>query len=208
MTTYGFKKNKCREEVYTKEEAVGKEDIVVLRGSVTTAAKSEEETIHYNTYTLDFPDGFNKDNCVCLAFGISTAIDTVQGFSYEILDPSESRSWLRSSLYRNIILGENHNLGKISMTIGTPYSEEFTVRYKIVLMKHEVSDDTYTLGDVNGDGKIDSLDTEMITQYTLGNIALTEQQLKAGDVNKDGLTDMLDATIITQYINGTIDSLE
>lgn len=110
-------------------------NIAILEGTVTTSEKLENETLHYNTYSFNFPEGFNKNNCYCIAFGISTTGESIQGYSYEILDPSDIRSWLRSSLYRNIILGMNNNISKIGVTIGTPFTEQMTIRYKIVLMK-------------------------------------------------------------------------
>lgn len=64
--------------------------------------------------------------------------------------------------------------------------------------------ETYTKGDVNEDGKIDSLDASMVlTEYaavaTQQPSTLTENQKKAADVNEDGKVDALDASKILEY---------
>lgn len=59
----------------------------------------------------------------------------------------------------------------------------------------------YILGDVDGNGKIDSIDALMVLQYNAqieGHDELTEQQLLAADVNQDNKVDSLDALAILQ----------
>ena len=63
------------------------------------------------------------------------------------------------------------------------------------------------LGDVNGDGKVNSIDAsrvleEYATLATTGKSSLTDAQRKAADVNCDGKVDSKDATaIIVMYSN-------
>ena len=64
--------------------------------------------------------------------------------------------------------------------------------------------DACLLGDVNMDGMVDSLDTNILYRYanddeTLG--ALSDAQLVLGDVNKDGMMDSLDTNILYRYAN-------
>ncbi|MBQ3139425.1 MAG: leucine-rich repeat protein [Ruminococcus sp.] len=63
---------------------------------------------------------------------------------------------------------------------------------------------TYTLGDVNEDGKVDSADASLVlAEYALiqtgGDLTFTEKQKNAADVNKDGKTDSSDASKILEY---------
>ena len=63
---------------------------------------------------------------------------------------------------------------------------------------------TYTLGDVNEDGKVDSVDASLVlAEYALiqtgGDLTFTEKQKNAADVNKDGKTDSSDASKILEY---------
>ena len=60
------------------------------------------------------------------------------------------------------------------------------------------------LGDVNGDGTVDNLDSNMVYRYDNGVITLTDDQLAAADVNGDGAVDNLDANEIYRYDNGVI----
>ncbi len=76
---------------------------------------------------------------------------------------------------------------------------------------HDYADGTCTrcgdreekLGDVNGDGAIDTTDAKLIMQYDLGmpNIGI---DLSAADVNGDGVTDTTDAKLIMQLDVGMI----
>ncbi len=63
---------------------------------------------------------------------------------------------------------------------------------------------TYTLGDVNEDDKVDSVDASLVlAEYALiqtgGELTFTEKQKNAADVNKDGKTDSSDASKILEY---------
>ncbi|MDE5618986.1 MAG: hypothetical protein K2I80_00460 [Ruminococcus sp.] len=67
-----------------------------------------------------------------------------------------------------------------------------------------VSESEFTLGDINDDGFIDSVDaTAVLMEYaklSASNIGtFDENQRKAADLNKDGFTDSVDATLIMMY---------
>ena len=59
------------------------------------------------------------------------------------------------------------------------------------------------LGDVNGDGKVDQADAQMILDYEAKRLD-TELSLKAADVSGDGVIDSSDAVLILQYAAGTL----
>ena len=65
---------------------------------------------------------------------------------------------------------------------------------------------TFTLGDVNEDGKIDFLDAITVLRYDAEIIQLTDNQMKAAEVNNDGKVDFLDAITILRYDAEIIDS--
>jgi len=58
----------------------------------------------------------------------------------------------------------------------------------------------FTLGDVNGDGKIDTTDARLVLQAIVNKYTLTDTQKMAADVNTDGKIDTVDARLILQYI--------
>ena len=63
------------------------------------------------------------------------------------------------------------------------------------------------LGDVNGDGYIDSADAMLCLRYSVGLEKLTEEQKRAADVNHDRFVDAGDAIKILRYDAKLIDSL-
>ena len=63
---------------------------------------------------------------------------------------------------------------------------------------------TYLLGDVNLDGSVDSMDTNILFRYANGDVTLgelSEAQLLAADVNGDGSADSMDTNILFRYAN-------
>lgn len=56
------------------------------------------------------------------------------------------------------------------------------------------------IGDVNGEGQVDSDDVDMLNDYLLGKRTLNKAALKAADVNVDGKINQQDKTILNNYI--------
>lgn len=162
----------------------------------------EQQTI----LNIDFPKGFNKDNCVCIAFGMKTYEE--KNYSYGVAF-TESNRFVTGSYIRNVVLGNtNDDNSKISLHVWNMTTAQHTVYYRLVLMKIPtyVEGIDYKLGDIDQNGKIEEADGDTVLKYTTGEIGLTEQQLKAADVNKDGKVEALDAAIIKRYATGQISS--
>ena len=71
-----------------------------------------------------------------------------------------------------------------------------------------VQENTGLLGDVNGDGNINSTDAMLILQHSVKIISLTpEQQLRA-DVTRDGNVNSTDAMRVLQYAVKIITSFD
>lgn len=64
------------------------------------------------------------------------------------------------------------------------------------------------LGDVDGDGVINTKDALMMMQAIDDIIILTDDQFKRADLNKDGVISSVEALRILQYINGKVTTLE
>lgn len=75
-----------------------------------------------------------------------------------------------------------------------------------VTAQYEPAQAAVNLGDVNGDGKINSLDAARILKYDAGIAVLAEDELAAADVNGDGKINSLDAARILKYDAGLIES--
>lgn len=59
------------------------------------------------------------------------------------------------------------------------------------------------LGDVNGDGNVNSKDYMLLKRYCLKTLALTAKELLCGDVNKDGKDDSKDYALLKRHCLGT-----
>ena len=65
----------------------------------------------------------------------------------------------------------------------------------------------WSLGDVNGDGKITILDATCIQKYIVQLEDFTDKQKEVADVNGDGTINIMDSTQIQKYIVQLIDTL-
>ena len=59
---------------------------------------------------------------------------------------------------------------------------------------------SYTLGDVNTDGKVNLFDALLIARYNLQFEELTDAALLAGDVNGDSTVNLADAILVQMYV--------
>lgn len=59
------------------------------------------------------------------------------------------------------------------------------------------------LGDLSGDGEIDTADCLLLKRYCLGTLKLTDEQQAVADVNKDGFIGAFDYLLIKRHILGT-----
>ncbi len=65
--------------------------------------------------------------------------------------------------------------------------------------------DLCMLGDINGDGEVNSNDYAMLRNYVQCRSTLTEEQKKIADINGDGAVDAFDAIQLDLYLNGVVD---
>ncbi len=67
-----------------------------------------------------------------------------------------------------------------------------------------VVEDSVVYGDVNGDGKVNSVDAMLVYAYHNGKTTFTEEQMRAADVDGNGKVNSVDATYVYAYHNGKI----
>lgn len=65
----------------------------------------------------------------------------------------------------------------------------------------------YSIGDLNRDGKVNTIDANYARRYAAGLLILDAEQKLAGDVNLDGEVNVIDSAIIRRYVVKRITSL-
>ena len=113
-----------------------KGDFAVITGSMTLAANTQENldlnASQQTMINIDFPSGYNKDNCVCLAFGVKGVENRNYAYGY---NTSGSLGLLRGTVERTITLGALSDSTKIGVEAYNMATSEKTLWYRIVLMK-------------------------------------------------------------------------
>ena len=184
--------------------------VTIIGKATLTANTQEKATNNKCTFTnikIDYPDGFTAENCVLISYSRQHNSNT--GYSYGWDKYLESMVNLIGVIPVRITFFGNSTTeysNKIRLQLGNLSTSEADISFKITLMKlPELLEGTdYELGDVNGDGAINSEDFNLLNNYMQGNVSLTLQQLKAADINKDGKIDAMDSYKLQQYIaNGT-----
>lgn len=77
------------------------------------------------------------------------------------------------------------------------YAENKRIPYVLV--------DLPKLGDVNGDGNVDILDSTEIQKFAAEKMDFTDEQFELGDINDDGFVDVIDALLVQKYVVGKYD---
>lgn len=101
-----------------------KDNYVTITGSITVSGSSSENK------DIDYPNGFNEENCVPVAFGIK--LIEKNGFNY-YGNHVNSTSGLMNAYTRYMNLLSD----KIRINVTNSNDSEKTFTYKIVLMKVE-----------------------------------------------------------------------
>lgn len=117
-----------------------KDNFAVITGTMELQANTQEDFERgYEKQTIlkiDFPAGFNKDNCVCTAFGMKSYEE--KNYTYGIGGSSVNRM-VSGSYYRHAVLGapgtDTSSNTKIALEVWQPGTTVITVYYKLVLMK-------------------------------------------------------------------------
>lgn len=112
------------------------DNVAIITGSITLTANTNENlsnNIQMQTQlNINFPNGFNKDNCVCIAFGMKKTTD--KNYSYGT-GGSDSANAVTGALYKDVILGAPTDNTKITMQVWQMSTSVQTYYYKLVLLK-------------------------------------------------------------------------
>lgn len=113
-------------------KVITKDDFAVIKGTVVTTSGGTLDNTKFTTIKIDFPSGFNSDNCVVVSVGLYQGSGSKYAFDHT--DQFNSRTWLRNGV-ASMITFDYSGDGKITFSIETPFSDSYTYNYIIVLMK-------------------------------------------------------------------------
>lgn len=85
------------------------------------------------------------------------------------------------------------------------YTDSYAHQYAVNKGFSYVLIDGPKIGDINGDGMVDILDSTEIQKYAAEKIEITDEQFELGDVNKDSFVDVMDALLVQKYVVGKYD---
>lgn len=130
--------SKCNYDVYTSEKVdellddlVASNRFAVLEGTLTLEASESSGSSKTTQLDIEFPEGFNRQNCICLCVGASKHEDQ---YSYGI-GLTSSLQMVTGSYPRYVTLGTNSDNTKIRLSVSNPSTTSASIYYKIVLMK-------------------------------------------------------------------------
>lgn len=186
------------------DKVVYNDKFKVLIGSITLEA-SDGTTPKRTSVRIDFPAGFNAENCVVIgAMTGNVNVNWGTGWNYESsyssLDVFDKIFPISVSLYGNNMSENLRN--KININVVSKMTSAQTINYKIILMKTEPDVANYQPGDVDMNGEITANDYELVRSYLMSQSALTSEQFKLADVNNNGDVDASDYQIIKNIVDG------
>lgn len=111
-----------------------KGDFAVVTGTIECTNSTD-----YTNKNIDYPTGFNKDNCAVISFGLGGQSFNFgySGLAYGYSYTSPQTGLLSGSQDRNVILCDDY----ISISCYNPSNNTSTYTYQIVLMKLQEEED-------------------------------------------------------------------
>ncbi len=154
---------------------------------------TSKEASYYTLNTQhDFTESFTPDDMIALIRNGFARVHILSGTS------SEFSSWFSSNYY-DIISGCGYDLTK-------DVSVSFAMRGReLHLFIDGVIDDPFaglTIGDINGDGSLSAIDSNLIKRIISGTQTATVEQLHVGDVDGDGKITGIDSNLLNRMIAG------
>lgn len=169
------------------------ENFAIVQGKITTPV--EGDTTIATSILLNYPEGFNKDNCVIISLMSDYTGSTRDGYwtvgsTMKSAEAVRGNYGLQAGFWED---GISVSISKISTS-----EPSKTINVRIVLMKLPTGNDANLLGDVNLDDSFTTVDYDLILGFYNGNNGLNFEQYANADMNKDGQIKPYDATLWLQ----------
>lgn len=181
--------------------------------------------VYARTYKLYNGEVVDDDSPVGTYYIQAPSSDCARGNTSTFCDPATYNSDIIAYRYKNFTNPTlTHGVSLISVTTdgirinlygddaGSAQSPEFELKDTVFVCAKRSSpanptqpSETVHYGDVNGDGKVNSLDASAVLKHLCSLTQLDTAALTAADVNADGTVNTLDAAMILKYDAKLID---
>ena len=141
-----------------------------------------------SAFTLSCPAGTSGEQTLVLLLADDSSVPTADNLQY--IDQQAGEGSISFTLKPK------------ELTAGTSYSVYLSTTSKAVTKVASFQygeKPAYTLGDVNGDGKINADDAVLVLRYAVELTEFNETQKLAADVSKDGRINADDAVLILRF---------
>ena len=205
-TTDGVIEYKCPHG-YTKTEKIPAYGHNLINGICSRCGKNELEcfeSAHPYEDNCDKSWTINKPGAKSVSITFSSQTEVEDGYDYiEIYDGKDNLigSYTGTALASQCITVTGDTV-RIRLT-----SDSSNSYYGFSIDSIVAEPNAWSLGDVNGDGKITILDATCIQKYIVQLEDFTDKQKEVADVNGDGTINIMDSTQIQKYIVQLIDTL-
>ncbi|MDQ2087746.1 carbohydrate-binding protein, partial [Herbivorax sp. ANBcel31] len=162
------------------------------------------DTLTFNN--IDFGSGANAFTARVAsdadsATSIDIRLNSASGTRIGTLSVSSTGDW---DIYRELSTDISNVTGVNDVVL--VFSGPMNIDWFTFESSDENGGGTVMLGDLNGDGVIDSTDSALLTRHLLEITPLTGDALLRADLNGDGVIDTSDYTLMSRHILGIIDS--
>ena len=180
-----------------------KEDDIRILGAALNIAQLSTDTDNAVTLMIDVPSAEHN---------LGEQYGNALGFSMQLTNVSENLSVpvqitlpVPSAVDTTGLVLFHYKEDGTSENVAYTLSQENGQAYVTFILTDfsdfQFANESYTLGDVNGDGKINSVDINRLFRYVNRQITLTESQLASSDVNRDGKINSVDVNRLFRYVN-------
>lgn len=199
-------KNLNRIGAYAFQDCTGINTDLVLPKSVTVIENrafqgcSSIPTVTINSAVTAIPNQCFKDCSSLVSAELPEGVERINAWAFagctslEYVNIPESVTFISDYAFdgdQNVILGVNTD------TAGQNYAAEKNIPYILL--------DGPKLGDANGDGMVDILDSTEIQKFAAESTVFTDEQFELADINDDGFVDVIDALLVQKYVVGEYD---
>lgn len=172
---------------------------VIMSGN--TGFVNASMVVSYSTRALKLKS-IETDNCLLSGATTNTANGRVSFASATSIADNGILFRMQFEIIESAAAGDY----EVNLTVNSMRSESGG-KLSPVVQAGKVSVFDYILGDVDGDGYVDSWDASLLLRYEAGLIDESTINLSAADVDGDGFVDSWDASLILRYEAGLIDQL-